>query len=43
MDDRLIAREHGLRVASMAGHGTLRDGLNKRENHSRIHDEICAS
>ncbi len=38
-----LAREHGLRVASMVGHGTLSSGLNRRENHARIFDEICAS
>jgi hydroxypyruvate isomerase len=38
-----LAKENGLRVASMIGHGKLNDGLNKRENHSRIHDELCRS
>jgi len=38
-----LAREHGLRVAGMVGHGTLSNGLNKRENHARIFDELCAS
>src|SRR5438270_1073735 len=46
----LIGREHwdwvretGLRIACHGGHRSLADGLNKRENHSRIEDEIRAS
>ena len=38
-----LAKEHGLRVASMAGHGTLPDGMNRRENHDRIEQEILES
>ncbi len=35
-------KEHGMRVAIIGGHGSLGDGLNKRENHSRIEDELLA-
>jgi hydroxypyruvate isomerase len=38
-----LARECGLRIASHGGHRSLEDGLNKPENHSRIHDEVAAS
>ena len=34
-----LTRQHGLRIASMSAHGTLTDGMNKQENHSRIIDE----
>ncbi len=37
------ASGHGLRVVSTAGHQALTDGLNKRENHDRIEDELKAS
>jgi len=37
------AQAHGMRVASTIGHGTLTDGLNKKENHSRIEDELGES
>jgi hydroxypyruvate isomerase len=30
----------GLQIATTGGHGTLQDGLNKKENHARIEDEI---
>ena len=30
----------GMRVATIGGHGTLTDGLNKKENHSRIENEL---
>jgi len=33
----------GFTIATICGHGTLEDGLNKRENHDRIFDEICAN
>ena len=33
----------GLTLASMAGHTSLTDGLNKRENHDRIETEIIES
>ena len=38
-----LASKHGLVVASMGGHNSLTDGLNKRENHDRIEQEILAS
>ncbi len=34
------ARRHGLAVASMVGHASLRDGFNKYENHDRIVAEL---
>lgn len=37
------AHRHGLAVASMCGHGSLPDGLNKRENHDRIEAELRVS
>jgi len=38
-----LARKHGLAVASMCGHASLADGLNKRSNHDRIEDELRTS
>jgi hydroxypyruvate isomerase len=37
------ARRHGLRIASMAGHGSLGVGLNDAAQHGRICDELHAS
>ena len=37
------AQRHKLTVASMSAHGTLTDGLNKRENHDRIEAETRQS
>ncbi len=34
------AKRCGLTIASMSGHGTLTDGLNKAENHDRIEEEL---
>ncbi|MBL7199416.1 MAG: TIM barrel protein [Anaerolineae bacterium] len=34
------AKAHGLVVASMTGHASLPDGLNKRSNHDRIEAEL---
>jgi len=34
------ARAAGLRIAIIGGHGTLRSGLNQRENHDRIEQEL---
>ena len=31
-----LVKDHGLTIASVLGHKTLVDGLNKRENHARI-------
>ncbi|MBI3919832.1 MAG: TIM barrel protein [Armatimonadetes bacterium] len=33
-------QEHGMQVAIIGGHGTLTDGLNRKESHDRIEDEI---
>jgi hydroxypyruvate isomerase len=37
------AHRHNLVVASMVGHGSLPDGLNKRSNHDRIEAELRES
>ena len=37
------AKRHSLAVASMQGHGSLPDGLNKRSNHDRIEAELRES
>lgn len=36
-------RDMGFTIASAGGHGTIESGLNRRENHSRIFDEIRAN
>ena len=36
-------RENGMRVAIIVGHASLPDGLNKRENHTRIEEELLAN
>ena len=38
-----LAQQHNLAVASMSGHGSLADGLNKRSNHERIEAELRRS
>ncbi|MBI2952377.1 TIM barrel protein [bacterium] len=38
-----LAKRHRLAVASMSGHASLPDGLNKRSNHDRIEGELRAS
>lgn len=38
-----LAHEHSLVVASMSGHYSLPDGLNRRSNHDRIGEELRAS
>ncbi len=38
-----LAQANNLAVASMSGHGSLPDGLNKRSNHDRIEDELHES
>lgn len=38
-----LLREAGFTIATIAGHQSLPDGLNKKENHSRIADELRAS
>jgi hydroxypyruvate isomerase len=36
-------KAHGLEIAATKGHASLEQGLNRRENHSRIEDEILAN
>lgn len=38
-----LAKRYQLAVASMSGHMSLPDGLNKRSNHDRIEDELKTS
>jgi hydroxypyruvate isomerase len=38
-----MARDHGLTIAAVNGHGTLSDGLNRRENAARIEGELLAN
>lgn len=38
-----LAKRHKLAVASMSGHMSLPDGLNKRSNHDRIEEELRVS
>jgi hydroxypyruvate isomerase len=38
-----LVREVGLRIACHGGHRSLTDGLNKRENHARIEEELRAA
>ena len=38
-----LIKDHGLDIAIVIGHASLPDGLNKRENHDRIEDEILAN
>lgn len=38
-----LAKANNLAVASMSGHGSLPDGLNKRSNHARIEAELRES
>jgi hydroxypyruvate isomerase len=38
-----LARKHGLAIASMTGHSSVPDGLNKRSNHERIEAELRTS
>jgi hydroxypyruvate isomerase len=35
-----MARDHGLRIVSMGGHGSIEDGLNRSENAARIEKEL---
>ena len=35
-----LVREHGLELASIVGHASIAEGLNRRENHDRIEREI---
>ena len=38
-----LAKANNMVVASMCGHASLPDGLNRRENHDRIEDELLES
>lgn len=38
-----LAKKYNLVIASMCGHASLPDGLNKRSNHDRIQSELTAS
>jgi hydroxypyruvate isomerase len=38
-----MVRDLGMRIAIIVGHASLTDGLNKRENHDRIEQEILAN
>ncbi len=38
-----VAKDRGMTVASLCGHQSIPDGLNKRENHGRIREELLAS
>ena len=38
-----LLQDNGLRISAAGGHKSLEDGLNKRENHARIEDELRAS
>jgi hydroxypyruvate isomerase len=42
IDEKLwpMARDHGLRIASMNGHGSIENGLNRSENAARIEKEL---
>jgi hydroxypyruvate isomerase len=35
-----LVKDHGLKIASIGGHLSLEDGLNRRENHGRIEREL---
>jgi hydroxypyruvate isomerase len=37
-----LVADHGLKIAAIAGHGSLMVGLNKRDQHARIKKEIEA-
>ena len=38
-----LVKDHGLAIASIGGHDSLVDGLNRRENHARIARELRAN
>ena len=38
-----LVKDHGLGIASVGGHKSIVDGLNRRENHARIESEIIAN
>jgi hydroxypyruvate isomerase len=41
--DFALVRDHGLGIASIRGHASLTNGLNRRENHAQIEREIVAN
>jgi hydroxypyruvate isomerase len=38
-----LVKDHGLEIASIRGHQSIVDGLNRRENHAQIEQELAAS
>lgn len=38
-----LVKDSGLAIATISGHASLPDGLNKKENHQRIEDELRAN
>jgi len=38
-----LAKDEGLQISAIAGHGTLTDGFNRKENAARIEAELLAS
>ena len=38
-----LVKENGMEIAIISGHASLPDGLNKRENHDRIEQELLAN
>jgi hydroxypyruvate isomerase len=38
-----LVKDSGLAIATISGHSSLPDGLNKKENHQRIEDELRAN
>lgn len=38
-----LVKEHGLQIATINGHASIENGLNRRENHERIEKEIRAN
>jgi hydroxypyruvate isomerase len=38
-----LVKDHGLAIAAIGGHASLTEGLNRRENHDRIEQELRAN
>ena len=38
-----LVKDHGLAIAAVGGHASLTEGLNRRENHDRIEQELRAN
>lgn len=38
-----LVRDHGLTISAIAGHASIPEGLNRRENHARIERELVAN